>query len=165
MKKIQPQAGQESVWDYPRPPRLEPCSKRIRIVSSGLVLADSVRTLRLLETSHPPSYYIPPEDVNLDLLERNRQTSSYCEFKGEAAYFDLKAGVKNVAWFYPIPSKAYAALVNHLAFYPARVMLQTGDGCFVDDELVTPQAGNFYGGWITSDVVGPFKGEAGTQGW
>ncbi len=164
MKKILPKAGQESVWDYPRPPRLEPCSKHIRIVSSGLVLADSIRTLRLLETSHPPSYYIPPEDINLELLQHS-PASSYCEYKGEAAYYDLKTGVKSVAWFYPSPTRGYTALVGHLAFYPSRVVVQAGDGCFVNDELVTPQAGNFYGGWITADVVGPFKGEAGTQGW
>ncbi len=164
MKKILPKAGQESVWDYPRPPRLEPCGKRIRIVSGGLVLADSIRTLRLLETSHPPSYYIPPEDVNLEMVQHS-SASSYCEFKGEAAYYDLKTGAKNAAWFYPSPTRAYAGLMNHLAFYPSRVVVQAGDGCFVNDERVTPQAGNFYGGWITADVVGSFKGEAGTQGW
>jgi uncharacterized protein (DUF427 family) len=164
MKKIIPKSGQESVWDYPRPPRFELCHKQIRIISSGLILADSVRAFRVLETSHPPSYYIPPEDVNLEFLEQN-SASSYCEFKGEAAYYDLKNGAKNVAWFYPNPTKAYAAIAAYLAFYPSRVKLQTGDGCFVNDEQVTPQAGNFYGGWITSDIVGPFKGEAGTQSW
>jgi uncharacterized protein (DUF427 family) len=164
MKRVQPLAGQESVWDYPRPPRLEPCSKCIKIISGGLVLLESIRAFRLLETSHPPGYYVPPEDINLDLLVRG-SSSSFCEFKGEAAYFDLKSGVKSVAWFYPAPTKAFVAIKDFVAFYPARVVLQAGDGCFVDNELVTPQAGNFYGGWITKDVVGPFKGEAGTQGW
>jgi uncharacterized protein (DUF427 family) len=164
MKKIIPKLGQESVWDYPRPPRFELCSKQIRIISSGLILADSFRAYRVLETSHPPSYYIPPKDVNLELLQQN-SASSYCEFKGKAAYYDLKSGTKNVAWFYPNPTKAYAAISGYLAFYPSRVVVQADDGCFVNNEQVIPQAGNFYGGWITADVVGPFKGEAGTQGW
>ncbi len=167
MKKIVPQQGQESVWDYPRPPRLEVCKKRIRIISGGLVLADSTQALRLLETSHPPSYYVPPEDIKLEFLQRST-ASSFCEFKGEAAYYDLSIGTqlqRSVGWFYPNPTKAYFALQNHVAFYASRVVIQAGDGCFVDDERVTAQAGNFYGGWITADVVGPFKGELGTQGW
>ena len=164
MQKIQPKTGQESVWDYPRPPRLEPCSEEIKIISGGLVLLESRRAFRVLETSHPPSYYLPPEDTRLELLQKS-SSSSYCEFKGEAAYYDLGSGVKNVAWYYPTPSKAYAAIAGYLAFYPARVVLQSGDGCFVDNERVIPQAGNFYAGWITTDVVGPFKGEAHTQGW
>ncbi len=164
MKRIVPQIGQESVWDYPRPPRLEPCSKQIKIITGGLVLLESTRAFRILETSHPPSYYVPPEDVKLELLARG-SGSSYCEFKGEAAYYDLKSGVKNSAWFYPSPTKAYTAIAGYLAFYPSRVVLQDGDGCFVDSERVIPQAGNFYAGWITADVVGPFKGEVGTQGW
>ncbi len=164
MKRIHPQTGQESVWDYPRPPRLEPCSKQIKIISGGVVLLESTRAFRVLETSHPPSYYLPPEDVQLELLQISSH-SSYCEFKGEARYYDLTSGVKNVAWYYPTPTKAYEAIAGYLAFYPSRVVLQEGDGCFVAGERVIPQAGNFYAGWITADIVGPFKGEAGTQGW
>jgi uncharacterized protein (DUF427 family) len=164
MKRIPPKFGQESVWDYPRPPRLENCSKHILIVSNGQVLAETRRSLRLLETSHPPSYYLPPQHIKLELLTPGHN-SSFCEFKGEAVYHHLKSGAKNVAWSYPAPTKGYAALQDFLAFYPLRVVLQDGDGCFVDGERVVPQAGNFYGGWITDDVVGPFKGEAGTQGW
>jgi uncharacterized protein (DUF427 family) len=164
MKRIAPKSGQESVWDYPRPPRLETCSKHILIVSGGQTLAETRHSLRLLETSHPPSYYIPPQDVRLELLTKS-PSSSFCEFKGEAAYHHLKSGVNNAAWHYPAPTRGFEGLQNHLAFYAARVVLQDGDGCFVDGERVVPQAGNFYGGWITSGVVGPFKGEAGTQGW
>lgn len=162
MKKIQPKLGRESVWDYPRPPRLEPCSKHILIISGGQILADTHRALRLLETSHPPSYYLPPEDVQLERLTKS-PASSFCEFKGQAAYYAL--GAKEVAWYYPAPTKGYEALRGFLAFYAARVMLQDKDGCFVDGERVVPQAGGFYGGWITNDVVGPFKSEAGTRGW
>jgi uncharacterized protein (DUF427 family) len=164
VKRILPKPGQESVWDYPRPPRLETCSKHILIVSNGRVLAETHHGLRLLETSHPPSYYLAPQDVKLEWLTPS-PSSSFCEFKGEAVYHHLKSGAKNVAWSYPNPTQGYTALQNFLAFYPGRIVLQNGDGCFVDGERVVPQAGNFYGGWITANVVGPFKGEAGTQGW
>lgn len=164
MKPIKPQLGQESVWDYPRPPRLELSSKTIKIICAGQILVTSSRAFRVLETSHPPSYYIPPEDINLNMLRQNSR-SSYCEFKGEAAYYDLATGQRDVAWFYPVPTRGYADMASCVAFYPSRVTLQAGDGCFVDDELVIAQAGNFYGGWITNNIVGPFKGELGTQGW
>jgi uncharacterized protein (DUF427 family) len=161
---IKPQPGQESVWDYPRPPRLERVTKRIRIVSGGITLADTVNAHRVLETSHPPTYYLPPTDIRLDLLQSG-SGSSVCEWKGAARYQALAANGLEVAWSYPNPTPAFAPIKDHLAFYAARVVLQDGDGCFVDGERVTPQPGEFYGGWITSDVVGPFKGEAGSWGW
>ncbi|WP_245395646.1 DUF427 domain-containing protein [Anthocerotibacter panamensis] len=154
--------GQESVWDYPRPPRLEDSAKHVRIVFNDVVIADSRRTKRVLETSHPPVYYIPPEDVQMQYFTANvRQT--FCEFKGVARYYDLtvhEKQVAHVAWYYPTPSPAFQSLAGYLAFYPSKV-----DACYVDEERVQPQPGDFYGGWITSDIVGPFKGSPGTMGW
>lgn len=161
-KRITPQPGQESVWDYPRPPRLEPTSKHLRIVFNGQVLADTTRAYRVLETSHPPVYYIPPEDIRAEFLTRNGR-SSFCEWKGLAAYYDVKVGdrcLTAVAWYYPKPTSEFAPIQNYVAFYCAPM-----DECTVDGHQVTPQPGGFYGGWITPDVVGPFKGESGTMGW
>jgi uncharacterized protein (DUF427 family) len=165
---VKPKEGQESVWDYPRPPRLEPCHQRIEITSAGVKIVNSSRSFRVLETSHPPVYYIPPEDIKLEFLRPTGDSRSVCEWKGEASYYDLRIGdrvVSQVAWFYPNPSRSFSEIRNHVAFYAARVVLLEGDGCFVDGEAVTPQPGGFYGGWITSNVVGPFKGEPGTMGW
>ena len=149
----------ESVWDYPRPPRLEPTSRRIRIVHAGQTLADTTQALRILETSHPPVYYLPPAQVRMDLLHRSASRGSFCEFKGVATYWDLGPAA-DVAWSYERPTGTYAALAGHLAFYASRV-----DECWVDDERVVPQPGDFYGGWITADLRGPFKGAPGTRGW
>jgi uncharacterized protein (DUF427 family) len=160
--RIVPGAGQESVWDYPRPPRLEATGKHIQVVFNGVILADTRRALRMLETSHPPVYYLPPEDVQMQYLLPGTQ-ASYCEWKGRAAYYSVRVGerqAQNAAWYYPQPAVPYQALQNYLAFYP-RLM----DACTVDGELVRPQPGQFYGGWITQDILGPFKGEPGTQGW
>ncbi|MAQ18067.1 MAG: hypothetical protein CMN30_31980 [Sandaracinus sp.] len=162
MQRIAPGPGQQSVWDFPRPPRLESSSRRVRVVAAGVTVADTTRALRLLETSHPPGWYLPPDDVRMDLFEAARG-ESYCEFKGVARYWDLVVEGRRfaqVAWSYPDPTGAYGALRDHLAFYAGRV-----DACYVDDERVTPQEGRFYGGWITGDVVGPFKGGPGTMGW
>jgi uncharacterized protein (DUF427 family) len=152
----------ESVWDYPRPPRVEATSRRVRVVFDGEVIADSVRAMRVLETSHPPVYYIPPEDMRAEyLLPSERHT--FCEFKGRADYYTIAHNDQrsaNAAWFYPRPSRGYEQLAGYVAFYPGRV-----DACFVDDEQVQPQPGDFYGGWITSDIAGPFKGGRGTAGW
>jgi uncharacterized protein (DUF427 family) len=159
---VPPGPGQESVWDYPRPPRLEPTSRALRVLLGGVVVAESRRALRVLETSHPPVYYFPPQDVRTDLLTPTGRSSA-CEFKGAARYFTVTAGgvtAGDAAWSYPDPLPGFAALRDHIAFYPARM-----DACFVDEERVTPQPGSFYGGWITSDVVGPFKGEPGSHGW
>jgi len=157
-----PGPGQESVWDYPRPPRVEPVARRVRIVFADVTLADTERALRVLETSHPPTYYLPPEDVRRDLL-RPEPERSICEWKGTACYFGVQVGERLAAasaWSYPEPLPAFAVLKDHFAFYASRM-----DACYVGEERVTPQPGGFYGGWITADVVGPFKGGPGTAGW
>ncbi len=154
--------SQESVWDYPRPPRLEPTTRRLRVVLGGTVIAETRRGWRVLETSHPPNYYFPPADVAPGVLER-ADGSSWCEFKGRAHYFTARAGdgvVPEAAWGYDDPSPGFGALRGAVAFYAGRV-----DAALVDDELAEPQPGGFYGGWITSDVAGPFKGAPGTLGW
>jgi uncharacterized protein (DUF427 family) len=154
--------ARESVWDYPRPPRLEPSTRRVRVVLAGRVIAETKRALRVLETSHPPVYYIPPADVAPGVLTPNPRRT-WCEFKGEAAYYDVVAGgevAAAAAWYYPAPRPGYEGLEGTVAFYPGRM-----DACYLDDELVTPQEGDFYGGWITSEIAGPFKGAPGTRGW
>lgn len=161
-RRIEPDPGQESVWDYPRPPALEPVAARVRVVFGGVTIADTTRALRILETSHPPTYYIPREDVDMDHLERTARSTG-CEFKGRAEYFTVAVGdhrAEHAAWSYPDPTPRYAGLTEHLAFYPSEM-----DACWVGEEQVQAQAGDFYGGWITARVVGPFKGEAGTWGW
>jgi uncharacterized protein (DUF427 family) len=152
----------ERVWDYPRPPAVVPCERRVRIELAGVTIADSTRALRVLETSHPPTIYVPPWDF-LDGSLAPVPGSSWCEFKGLARYFDVLAGERReaaAAWAYPAPVAAYAALRDHVALYPGRM-----DACRLDDELVQAQPGDFYGGWITADLVGPFKGGPGTLGW
>lgn len=160
---MQPGAGQESVWDYTRPPRLEPTPRRVRVVLGGVTIADTRRALRVLETSHPPTYYVPPEDVLWEYLEAAPGSGSMCEWKGAARYFSVTAGGRRAhraAWSYPDPAPAFRALKDHVAFYAAQM-----DACFVDDEQARPQPGGFYGGWVTPDVVGPFKGAPGSEGW
>jgi uncharacterized protein (DUF427 family) len=154
--------GQESVWDFPRPARFEPTTRRIRIVFAGITIADTRSAIRAIETSHPPSYYLPPSDIRMEALTRTER-SSVCEWKGQAAYYTLSFGGRQAidcAWAYPSPTPAFAAIAGHLAFYAGPM-----DACFVDDERVTPQEGRFYGGWITSHVAGPFKGAPGSMGW
>jgi uncharacterized protein (DUF427 family) len=162
IKRIQPGPGQESVWDYPRPPRLEPTSRHIIVILNSQVVAETRRALRVLETSHPPVYYIPPEDVRMEYLQPSNR-STFCEWKGRAVYYHVQVGERreqNAAWYYPDPTPSFESIRNHIAFYPALM-----DACYVDGERVTPQPGGFYGGWITSDIVGPYKGEKGTLGW
>jgi uncharacterized protein (DUF427 family) len=163
LRRITPGPGQESVWDYPRPPRIERVSLPLRVEHAGRVVADAPGGWRILETSHPPVYYVAPEFTAAQALRPNARTS-FCEFKGTARYWDLVEGerivVADAGWSYPLPAPAYAALANHVAFYANRV-----DACYVGSERVAPQAGDFYGGWITSAVVGPFKGAPGTWGW
>ena len=161
-KRTEPLAVQESVWDYPRPPRLEKASARLRVVFAGQTIADAASGYRVLETSHPPVYYIPPDDIAQQFLEP-APGGSWCEFKGHAKYWSIDVNgqrAENAAWGYPTPSAAFSAIAGHLAFYASRV-----DECWVDEERVQPQEGDFYGGWITSRIVGPFKGGAGTRGW
>ena len=161
--RIEPGPGQASVWDYPRPPRTEPTSSVIRIVHGGRTIAETTKAIRVLETSQPPGIYLPPSDVDLTVLHPSDE-HTFCEWKGTASYLNLVMDdvppVADVAWTYPSPDPAYAAITGYLAFYPQRV-----DACFIDDEQVDPNEGSFYGGWITSAVVGPFKGGAGTLGW
>jgi uncharacterized protein (DUF427 family) len=155
--------GQESVWAYPRPPRLEATPRRLRIVHRGVTLVDTVRGLRTLETSHPPTYYLPPADIDMALLRRSTQRGSFCEWKGDAVYWDVViAGttLAGVGWSYPCPTAGFVALADHIAFYAAPF-----DAVMVDDERVRPQPGGFYGGWITADLAGPFKGVPGSQFW
>jgi uncharacterized protein (DUF427 family) len=161
-RRQSPGPGQESVWDYPRPPRCEPSRRRVRVVFAGRVVADSLRAFRVLETSHPPVYYVPPADCDMTALVPV-EGESYCEFKGMASYYDLRVDDQTsprAAWYYPSPTAGFAALADHIAFYPGRV-----DRCMLDEETVMPQEGDFYGGWITADIVGPFKGLPGTSGW
>ncbi len=161
-RRTPPAPGQESVWDYPRPPRVEPTDRHLQVVFNGVTLADTRRALRVLETSHPPVYYLPPEAVRMEYLLRTPRRT-FCEWKGRAGYYTVRVGgreARDAAWFYPEPAPGYEALRDHLAFYP-----QLMDACTVDGERVIPQPGAFYGGWITRDVVGPFKGEPGTDGW
>jgi len=153
---------QESVWDYPRPPRLEDFPGRIRIVFNGKTIADTKRAKRVLETSHPPVYYIPLDDIDPECLKPS-PGESWCEWKGIAHYFGVAVGdarAPKAAWHYPHPTPNFESLAGHAAFY-ADLM----DECYVNDELVRPQPGGFYGGWITNNIVGPFKGGPGTKGW
>lgn len=159
---LKPMPGQESVWDYPRPPRLEPVSKRVQIILAGKRIVDAPHCFRVLETSHPPVYYISPDFVAPDALEPT-QGSSVCEWKGRADYFDVVVNgwrAARAAWRYPAPTPAFRAIAGFIAFYAGPM-----DQCLVDGVVVTPQPGGFYGGWITPDIVGPFKGEAGSMGW
>lgn len=161
-KPIPPQPGQESVWDYPRPPRLEDTSKHIQIIFNGVTIADTHRAKRVLETSHPPVYYIPLEDIKQECLVQSPRTT-FCEWKGQGAYYHVVVGdrrLDDVAWYYPQPTPAFASIKDYVAFYAAPM-----DACYVDGEKAEPQPGNFYGGWVTSDVVGPFKGVPGSWGW
>lgn len=154
--------GQESVWGYPRPPRAEPTRARVTIEHRGRRLVDTTRAVRLLETSHPPTYYVPPADVLPGLLRR-AGGGSVCEWKGQATYWDVVLDdevVPRAAWSYPAPTPTFAAFKDHLAFYAVPF-----DRCSVDGEAATPQPGRFYGGWITGRVTGPFKGVPGSEGW
>ncbi len=150
----------ESVWDYPRPPRVEEDSRRIVVRSGEIVVTDTTRSIRVLETSHPPVFYLPPSDVEMDLLRPNPHTT-FCEFKGRAVYWDVtgQETITRAAWSYPSPSPGFEEIKDWVAFYPSKIE------CTVDGELVKAQAGGFYGGWITPEITGPFKGEPGTRGW
>jgi uncharacterized protein (DUF427 family) len=160
--RVAPGPGQESVWDYPRPPRLEPTAAFIEVVLAGRTVARTGQALRVLETSHPPTYYLPTDAFEPGSL-RPAAGQSLCEWKGVASYFDVIAGTTvapRAAWGYPHPSPEFARLTDHVAVYPSAM-----DACTVDGELVASQPGDFYGGWITSAVVGPFKGDPGTRFW
>ncbi|MEO8289143.1 MAG: DUF427 domain-containing protein [Chloroflexota bacterium] len=155
--------GEESVWDYPRPPRIEDSNKHIEIVFNNVKIADTHRAKRVLETSHPPVYYIPSEDVMLAEHFSEAGNRTFCEWKGSASYFTITVGdrsASNAAWTYRNPHPAFREIEGYIAVYPALM-----DACLVDGQVARPQPGGFYGGWITSDIKGPFKGEPGTGGW
>ena len=162
VEPVVPGPGQESVWDFPRPPRVEVVDDRIRVVVGGTVIANSEHALRVLETAGAPVYYVPREDVRMDLLSTTLR-STHCEWKGDARYWSVAVdgrAVENVAWSYESPSAGFEPIAGHLAFYASRV-----DEAWVGDERATPQPGGFYGGWMTSGIVGPVKGEPGSAGW
>lgn len=159
---VEPGPGQESVWDYPRPPRLAPDSRPVRVVHEGVLIAESRNAIRVLETASPPTLYIPPTDVRVGLLSRRSRRTSRCEWKGEATYWSLLTAsgfIPNVAWSYAYPRPEFARIKGYFSFYPSKLQ------CYLGEALAEPQAGDFYGGWVTPDVVGPFKGEPGTGGW
>lgn len=162
VQRILPGPGQESVWDYPRPPKLERSPNHILVVFNQTTIAESQNTLRVLETSHPPVYYIPLSDVQQQLLSPIER-ATFCEWKGTARYYDVVVGDRRAmgaAWQYPQPTERFQEIADCIAVYPSQM-----DACYVNDELVQAQAGDFYGGWITSTIVGPFKGGLGTWGW
>ena len=161
-QRIAPKPGQESVWDYPRPPIIEDVSQHVRVVFNGEVIADTRNAKRVLETSHPPSYYIPFEDLNTAYLTETSH-KTFCEFKGRASYWNVQVRDQesvNAGWSYANPTQGFEEIKDYVTFYPSRV-----DACFVGDERVRAQEGDFYGGWITSNIVGPFKGGVGSRGW
>ncbi len=150
----------ESVWDYPRPPRLEHDDRLILVRQGDITVAESTRSIRVLETSHPPVFYLAPDDIEMGLLSTNGH-HTLCEFKGRADYWDLagETPIRRVAWSYPQPSPGFEPIAGMLAFYPSKVE------CLVDGERVQPQDSGFYGGWITAEIIGPFKGRPGTRAW
>jgi len=161
-KPDQPGPGQESVWDYPRPPALRSSTESVQVVLGGVTIASTTRSLQVLETSHPPTYYLPRESF-LDGVLVPTEGASFCEWKGQASYFDVVGGdvrVERGAWTYLAPTSRFAEITGTIALMPA-----TMDRCVVDGEDVVPQEGSFYGGWITSKVAGPFKGGPGSWGW
>lgn len=155
-------AGQESVWDYPRPPALEASTELIRVILGGQLIAETSQAFRVLETSHPPNYYLPRSCFVSGSLVPGAG-ASWCEWKGSAQYLDVVAGgvpIVSAAWTYPTPTAGFAAIAGHVSLYPGRM-----DEVTIDGERVRPQEGGFYGGWITDRIIGPFKGGAGTSGW
>lgn len=158
---IEPSPGKESVWDYPRPPKIDPDSRNILVKLDEVVIAETTNAVRILETASPPTIYIPPSDINMELMEKTSGGSSMCEWKGAATYWNVKLADKIIpksAWSYEDPFEEYEDIKSYLSFYPAIFE------CFIDDERVNPQPGGFYGGWITSEIVGPVKGEPGISG-
>jgi uncharacterized protein (DUF427 family) len=162
MKRTIPGPGQESVWDYPRPPRVEPEHRTVRVVLGDTTIAETTDARRVLETSHPPGIYLPPAAFLPDALQPNERRT-VCEWKGVATYWDLNGDglfVAAAGWSYADPQPGFESIAGYVSIYPGRVT-----ACFLDDERVQPQAGGFYGGWITSEIVGPIKGGPGTWGW
>ena len=158
---VEPGPGQESVWDYPRPPRLVPEARTVELFVGETLLARTNGSFRILETASPPTFYLPPDAFDQSLL-RPAAGGSRCEWKGEARYQDVVVGdrvLRGVVWSYPEPFAPFQAIRGYLSCYPAAIR------CHVSGERVRPQPGGFYGGWVTDEIVGPFKGEPGTGGW
>jgi len=158
VKKTEHTPSREFVRDYPLPPAIENCSKHIRVICGGTVIADTTNAKQVLEKGNPPVYYIPPDDVKTEYLSP-AENKTMCEWKGEASYCHLNIGTKQVryaCWYYPEPVVKFKELKNYFAFYPQKM-----DECYVDNELAVPQPGKYYGGWITKNITGPFKGEEG----
>ncbi|MTI22549.1 DUF427 domain-containing protein [Fulvivirga sp. RKSG066] len=161
-KPIKPKPGQESVWDYPRPPKLEKFNKHIEIFFNGQRIVSTNKAYRVLETSHPPVYYMPMLDIEQQYLVASDRTT-YCEWKGEGSYYHVSVKDKmaeDAAWYYNNPTPRFKEIKGYVAFYAHKM-----DKCLIDGEVVEPQPGNFYGGWVTKDIVGPFKGIEGSYGW
>lgn len=159
---LAPRPGQESVWDYPRPPRVESETRAVRVVLGGIEVATTRRALRVLETSSPPTIYVPPADVRREFFTPTDERT-LCEWKGLATYWSaeiLGQFFAQVAWTYEDPSASYEVLRDSFAFFPGRV-----DACWLGDERVRPQPGTYYGGWVTREIVGPFKGVPGSERW
>ncbi len=158
---VEPRPGQESVWDYPRPPAVEPVAQPVRIEVDSLVLAETERAVRVLETASAPAVYLPFEDVRMDLMRREGG-GTVCEWKGPWIHWAVETGerrIRRAAWSYTDPWSGFEALRDHLGFYPSKV------SCRLGGRRVDPQPGGFYGGWVTPEIVGPMKGEPGTGGW
>ena len=158
---VEPESGQESVWDYPRPPRLDPDDREVTVHFGSDLIARTRAAYRVLETAGPPTFYLPPSDVDSGFLEP-RSGRSRCEWKGEASYWSVVASgrrIEDAAWSYDDPFPEFEAIRGYLSFYPALL------SCRVGGFAVQPQPGGFYGGWVTPEIVGPFKGEPGSQGW
>jgi uncharacterized protein (DUF427 family) len=157
-----PGPGQESVWDYPRPPKVEPVTEKIRVEFAGVVLAETENAYRVLETAGAPVYYVPPEDVKMEYLTPSEK-NTFCEWKGPTHYWTVQVGerrVEDAAWSYPEPYEGFEVIKDYLAFY-----VQKMDACYVGEQRATPQPGKYYGGWVTPNIVGPFKGEPGSENW
>ena len=161
-RRVEPGPGEESVWDYPRPPRVEPLRARVRVEFNGVTLADSINALRVLEMASPPTIYIPQDDIVIEHLAP-AVGKTFCEWKGFASYLHVKVTdrtARKAAWYYPKPRADFSAIKDHVAFYAGRV-----DACYIDGERVKPQGGRYYGGWVTKNIVGPYKGEPGSEDW
>lgn len=157
----QPAEGQESVWDYPRPPTIDPDNRKVEVLWMGQLIARTKNSIRVLETASPPTFYLPQDDVDMGFLRKSTGTS-FCEWKGSATYWSIEINnrtLENAAWSYDNPNPEFRPISGYLSFYPAKV------NCFVDEIRVAPQPGAFYGGWMTPEIVGPVKGEPGSGGW
>ncbi|WP_340102639.1 DUF427 domain-containing protein [Rhodohalobacter sp. 8-1] len=157
----EPGDGEESVWDYPRPPSTVPDDRKVEVRWMGQLIAQTEKSIRVLETASPPTFYLPPTDVNTSYLKES-SGSSFCEWKGSATYWNIEINgrvLENAAWLYEDPNPAFRSIAGYFSFYPAKV------DCYVDDIRVKPQPGSFYGGWMTPEIVGPVKGEPGSGGW